>query len=287
MEIVTDGAGRYRHTYVTPGSGAGRVILSDSRTNYQYEPTRNAVLRRPEISPEPSEIASPTHLTHAFVGAGTPESAPLLGRPTRLILSAATRENRSTYIWEKRWVDAATGRSLKTETYAPSGRLVRRFEITRVSFPAAVPQKVFRPNFPANARTIAAATPLSKSAFAEAARLGLPREAQGFRLQSAARSLAARTGTKPATHLIYSDGTRTISLFVADMSGAPLPSPLPAPEWRSVPLPQGVTAYVRRSRDNAHTLLVWVSDNRRYTAVSQLPLEDWLPAARAFVGGGQ
>lgn len=280
INVIADGAGRYRNTYLQPEATAGRIVLSDGETNYQYEPDRNTILQRKEVAPDTEEIRSPPHLLPQFV----PDSAVLLGRPTRLLVTTAQGENGKEYLWEKRWIDTATDRSLKTETYSSSGRLIRRFQLTSVSFPASVSRDEFLPDFPVTARTIAATTPKSQHPVAEADRLGLPQEAYGFRLQSVARPLATRPGSSErVTHLIYSDGARAISLFVADVTGASPSDSRPLIEdWDLVHLTPGIIGYSRQSRDQAYSIVVWTQNGFCYTAVSQCSREEFLPVIRAF-----
>ena len=284
IDVVTAGGGRYRHTYLEPEAARGRIALSDGTTSYQYEPAQNAMLRRadPAEDAETLPITSPAHLRHVI----QPGQARLLNRPTRLIVTSVVRSEAPAYVWERRWADIATGRSLKTEIFSPSGRLMRRVEMTQVSFPATIAAEIFQPDFPAATRLITATTPHSQDAVAAAARLGLPRIARGYRLRSALYPAAARSGPgiEPTTHLIYSDGARTLSVFItedASAKGRTL-TPQPGEGWRPVALTGAVAGFTRQNKEEMHNAIAWMSGNRRYTVVSRLPQQELIPLAAAF-----
>ena len=285
IDVINAPGGRYRHTYREPESARGRVTLSDGTTIYQYEPVLKTAMRRADpAAPDASLINFPTRLTHVMAN----ETVILLGRPTRLITSSAMRPEGTVFLWERRWADRATGRSLKTETFSSSGRLMRRVVMTQADFPPCIAADVFKPDFPPTTRIIAATTPHAKNAAAEAQRLGMPSFAGEYRLQSALRPVAASAGsaaTKPTTHLIYSDGTRTLSVFITEEPiaiGQEL-TPRPGEGWQALELAEDVRAFTRRIPEKGHTAVVWTKENRRYTLISRLPLEDVTPTARTLV----
>jgi outer membrane lipoprotein-sorting protein len=285
LDVITADGGRYRQVYDEPEAARGRVVVSDGTTLWQYEPSRQTVLQRP-APPSTSDllddpVASPLE---RILEEGT---ITIAGRPTRAI---ALRPRGSATVRERLWVDAATGRSLKTETFAPSGRLVRRVEMVTVAFPPSVDESAFRPDFPPTARTLMATTEQPSDAEAEARRLNLPLKADGYRLRNALRPAVARTGSaasRPTTHLLYSDGAHAMSVFVTEdfaTQGKAL-TPKAKPGWLPIVLEDGRTAFTQEQKSpNNHTAtvaaVVWTGASHRYTAMAHVPLSELLPTAR-------
>jgi hypothetical protein len=216
------------------------------------------------------------------------ERAMVAGRPTQVM---ALRPGGSAVARERLWIDVATGRSLKTENFAPSGRLVRRVEMTSVMFPTSIPESTFQPDFPASARTLAATTEQPDDAAAEARRLNLPVTVAGYRLRRALRPAAARTGSaasRQTTELVYSDGAHPVSVFVAEDFSAGGKTLLPKAKagWQPISLGDGRTAFAQEAKNASRaavvTAVVWTGTNHRYTAMAHLPLSEFLPAARAL-----
>ena len=131
--LEAPGGRKYRITYRAPQSATGRIVLCDGQTIWQYEPNRDAVLRRPvSASPLPSRtddggLALPKE---AFVML-EPEADSVAGRAVRVL---ALHTSLTGPVSERRWVDTITGRTLRSETYDALGKKKRRVEITSVVF---------------------------------------------------------------------------------------------------------------------------------------------------------
>jgi len=286
LDVIMAAGGRYRQVYAAPKSVRGRVVVSDGTTLWQYEPSKQLILQR-AAPPPAADLLEDMQTTPSLERLLEEGRVVVAGRPTQVI---ALRPGGSAVIRERLWVDIATGRSLKTETFAPSGRLVRRVEMTSVAFPASIPESAFQPDFPASARTLAATTEQTDDAVAEARRLNLPVKVNGYRLHRALHPAAARTGSaasRQATHFLYSDGAHPVSVFVEDFSTAGKTLTPKAKEgWQPISLGDGRTAFAQEEKNASRaavvTAVVWTGTNHRYTAMAHLPLPEFLPAARAL-----
>jgi outer membrane lipoprotein-sorting protein len=282
LDVITADGGRYRQVYDEPAPTRGRVVVSDGTTLWQYEPSKQTILQRP-APPPASDLLDDMEAPplKRVIESG---SAKVAGRPTQVL---TLRSPRTAALRERLWIDTATGRSLKTETFASSGRLVRRVEMTTVTFPADISASAFQPNFPASARTLTAITEQPDDVAAEARRLKLPVTADGYRLRDARRPAAARMGSaasRPTTQLLYSNGTHAVSVFVtedfATMGKASTPKARPG--WQPVTLDDGRTAFIQEEKSAGRTTVVWTDTSHRYTAIAHLPLSELLPAARVL-----
>lgn len=280
LNVVEGTGGRFRHEYVAPASARGRVVVCDGRTVWQYEPRTQTVLRHPA-----AENSDASVLPDPMGGSGQPRIEPgaaarVAGRPAQVLVFS-----HSGRVVERRWIDAATGRSLRAESYEPGGRLLRRVEMTAVTFAPAVSDAVFRAAFPPTARVIDGTAERSVDAAGEARRLRLPARAGDFRLRSVVRPRrgSARL-TDAETHLLYSNGARSLSVFVTEQAGGAAVF-RPAAGWRSISLGEGRAGYAREEGRGRRAAVAWTGARGRYIAVAHLPLSDLLPLTRALAAG--
>ncbi len=300
LDVIEASGGRFRLTYAAPEAARGRVVVSDGASVWQYEPRSQVVLKRPAARAAlgaksggassgavllmGTKAASDGDALHPEITRRAEQAA---GRPTRTLL---LRDAKGRLV-ERRWVDEATGWSLRTEEYDPaSGSLSRRVELFRVSLGKPVPAALFRPAFPATARVVTARAVRVAGATGEARRLGLPTAVRGYRLRSVVRPPARpRSFLPPAaaggetTHLVYSNGARCVSVFVTENVGAGLLHPQTG--WRSVPLGARRVGFAQEEPGRGRSAVAWVRTNRRFVAIAPLPLEDLLPISRLFAGG--
>lgn len=264
---VTQGAnGSYRMVYEAPPSARGRVVWVYDRSYWQYEPSKN-LLTRTEL---PAQDARSRQTAYRQIERNyrirlISERDAAAGRPAYLIELAAVSDGKGR---QRIWVDRATFKALRVETYYADGTLARLITYSNVAFPANIPDSELNPVVGPNVRrreaTLSAAMRESSSrAMAERARsVGLAAEGPlGFRLEQV---MVSRVGKKQTLQLIYSDGLETLSVFVQE-NGAPFRQA--SAEWRAVPMKR-ITAY-RRLQGHTSTLL-WTQHGRRYTAISHL-----------------
>lgn len=303
VDVIEAPGGRFRLTYSAPKAARGRLVVSDGASVWQYEPRSQVVLKRPvapprvgvvAASPKNNDNAADVDTSAVLMAAAVadedtlrPEIAPIAeriaGRPTRTLLLRGTNGR----IVERHWVDDATGRSLRTEEYETgSGRLLRRVELSRVSFGEPAAPDLFRPAFPAAARVVTARTERVAGERREARRLGLPAAARGYRLHSVVRPPRRPRSPSPdvaATHLVYSNGARAVSVFVTENVGAGVLHPQMG--WRPVPLGAGRIGFAQEEPGRGRSAVAWVRTNRRFVAIAALPLGDFLPISRILAAG--
>lgn len=264
---VTQGAkGSYRMVYEAPPSARGRIVWVHNRSCWQYEPAKNLLTRTelPALDLSSRQTAYQQIARNYRISLVSDRDA-AAGRPAYLIELTALSGGKGR---QRIWVDRATFKSLRMETYYADGTLARLITYSNVVFPAHIPDAEMKPAVGPSVRrrefTLSAAMRESGSrAMAERARsVGLTAEGPlGFRLE---RIIRSRVGRKQTLQLIYSDGLETLSVFVQE-NGAPFRQP--SAGWRAVPMKQ-ITAY-RRLQGHTSTLL-WTHRGRRYTAISHL-----------------
>jgi outer membrane lipoprotein-sorting protein len=264
---VAQGAhGSYRMVYEAPPSARGRVVWIHNRNYWQYEPAKN-LLTRTELPARDTWSKSLAHqqIERNYRVSLLSDRETVAGRATYLIELKAVSEGKGR---QRIWVDRATFKALRVETYYANGTLARLITYSNIAFPARIPDSEMKPALGPNVRR--RETPLSTTMpesdsrkMAERARsVGLMAEGPlGFRLE---RVMVGRVGKKQTLQLIYSDGLETLSVFVQE-NGAPFRQA--SAEWRAVPMKQ-ITAY-RRVRGHTDTLL-WTHRGRRYTVIAHL-----------------
>ena len=317
IEGAVDGTARtprYRVTYVAPRTFAGVVIVNDGAAVWRYDPLRHVAIRHTaSTAPLPPELeegiaAVPVQADGARAEI---EAAPeyVDGRRTAVL---ALRRTRSARIVERRWIDFASGRTLRMEQYAGSeARMVRRVELSRVVLLSTkatiVPaDALLAMDFPAATLRVDARAARQKhlpEAEAAARRVRMPVHVRGFALKAAERlggahsdasgaitnlpfALPSRTAT---THLLYSDGTTGISVFislyapVARQGRTPAGSILvsqPGSGWEATSLDSTHAGYVRQS--GAGCAIAWAGSAGCYVAVAHMSAAGLLPLAAAF-----
>ncbi len=272
--VVQGARGRFRMEYVRPSDANGRLVFSNGQIAWQYEPNRR-LLARTEMPPtsqeKDREAESLIEANYRIVLESDHASA--AGRPAYLIGLLPRQPGKSS---QHRWIDRATGKTLRIETRYTDGILARMVAYNRVTLPAVVTEADFRPMASAGLRTVSAPSSLGalpQSAYAaELASVSLkPAAAPGFQLMDFTSS---RVGGKPALQLLYGDGIETLSIFV-QRSAAVTSVPQ---HWRRADL-NGVPVY--ENSDGHLNALSWTRGGWRYTALSHLTVPALEAAARS------
>jgi outer membrane lipoprotein-sorting protein len=282
---LTDGGGRYRLAYTAPQNARGRIVVYDGKTLWQYEPVRQTVLRR---SLSQNAIASPFNEASLPSGviAEIEETATVDGRSAQIL---TFRDPKGTLL-SRRWLDTATKRSLRSETYEPrTGKRLVQVELTRLELLPHPDLALFQPDFPGNPRVLNANAPRSADISKAARRAGLPTTAGNYQLRSAIRSHAAPTilaaegsdSTSTTDHLIYSNGIDTVSVFAPIKTTEPT-TLRPGRNWQEVPLTPDATAFVQTDHQG-RTAIAWIQNGKRLVAVSRLPQSELLSLVRNII----
>ncbi len=263
-----DGGGRYRLAYTAPQSARGRIVVCDGKMLWQYEPLRHTVLRRVVPLNSPTSPLEETALPTGVIAEVEDEEAFAAGRPAQIL----TFRDAKGKLLGRRWLDDATGRNLRTETYDPqTGK--RLVQVTLNQFQPLVnsPTDLFKPNFPETARVLKAGAPRLANLATAAGHVGLPLTAGTYRLRSVFR---ARSGSHPigfesSDHLIYTNGVETVSVFVTTkaVESATL---RPNARWQPVTIAPGISGFVHTDRQG-RTAIAWIRGGKRCVALSRLP----------------
>lgn len=260
-----------RLEFLSPEGVAGRLVVDDGAQTWHYEPRLNVAFTGPSMA-VPADAASDLPADRYRVRLVGLEE--VIGRPT-VVLSlwpqAGRRERRL-------WIDRTTGVALRSEERDPDEGLVAASYFTRISFGMNLPNALFRPRLPAGARIIGQAAPSGPLVplpevertvrFAIRAPQALP---GGFALRGGS---TVRDGPVLAAHLQYSDGVRSLALFVAPASRL-------GPPGRGEPVAV-LGAEARTVIIGAMRLLLWEAHGSRNTLVGPLSLAELITVAEAI-----
>jgi sigma-E factor negative regulatory protein RseB len=150
-------------------------------------------------------------------------STHILGRPARVIAVYPKDQYRFGY---RLWLDEKTAMPLKTQLCDPQGQVIEQIFFARLDMPEIIPDSDLAPTVRTEGMRWVRQGPSIDSA---SAALGDYRASQlppGFRLTvQGAQTLGGASA--PASHLVYSDGLATVSVFVEEQSGSGLGGSVP------------------------------------------------------------
>lgn len=262
--IVQGPKGRYRMEYVLPEEAHGRIVFSDGKSNWQFEPRQGTLAKTNMAAMSEQRDRDEERLIESnYAITLISDSAEAAGRAAYLLDLAPRHLGKSS---QRRWVDQKTFKTLRIETHYTDGILARLVSYEHVALPASVADTDFLPTQNSSLHIVSSAVPslnLSTHTIPAAfSRLALKAEASlGFQLVEISSSAIENTR---ATQLLYSDGIETVSVFA--QSGGAEVSSIPA-NWTKVAIGTH-TAF--QNLDGHLDALTWISAGYRYTAVSHL-----------------
>lgn len=241
--------------------GSGREFVRSGQTLSCYLPDKRTVLveQRP---PEQSLVSFPavTPETATFYDIREVARTRLNRRDTHLITIAPRDEYRYGY---RLWIDDSTAMPLKTQLCDGSGHVLEQIVFASLAMPTHIADSAFRPE------VATAGFQWLRGDVAPGAAPALPVSLwSGLKLPPGFRMLAGGSqtlpgATVPATHLVFTDGLASVSVFV-EQHGPP-PAGQHSTEERSSCL-------------GSSCAFSWVSDGRTVTAVGEVP-----PATVRFI----
>jgi sigma-E factor negative regulatory protein RseB len=173
----------------------------------------------------------------------------LLGRTTRVVALHPRDEYRYGY---RLWIDEESSMPLKTQLCDRSGAVIEQILFSSIDFPNRIPDSMFKPQVDSSTFTVQradqqiASKPLSPPALWAAMKLP-----PGFRMTT--QSSQALPGSKePVTHIVYTDGVASVSVFVEPRK----------PESRSDQAP---------TRFGSSSAFSTVVDDHQVTAIGEVP----------------
>jgi len=274
-QVIQGTGGRYRVAFTQPRDAAGRIVTSDGRVFWTYEPTKKLLTKNAQVSGTgQGALRTDPLIEDNYRIRLISDSAVVAGRPAYQIELTPRQVGKSR---QQRWIDKATFKTLRIETRFADGVTARVIDYSEVTLPALVKQIDFQPLRMPGLRVEDGSTPASyipASQVRDRARaLGLTSDAPlGFRLL---QITSVEVGDKPNLQLLYSDGIETVSIFAQD--GGRTPKIIPV-NWQRESV-NGVLVFQEKS---GHTnTFVWSANGHRFTAVSHLQID----ALNLFLSG--
>jgi outer membrane lipoprotein-sorting protein len=262
--IIQGPHGKYRMQYQLPKEANGRIVFSDGRANWQFEPGKN-MLAKTTLAPmwEQRDRDLERLIEGNYEITLVSDKAAAAGRQAFLVNLAPRQSGKSS---QKRWIDRKTGKTLRIETHYTDGILARMVSYTNVELPASVSDADFLPGKVSSVQTVSAkddsfylATHTIPSMYSSL--LLKPTAALGFELIEIS---SGEIDDAQATQFLYSDGIESVSVFV--QKGPAAISSIP-PNWTKVAI-GNETAY--QNLDGHLDALTWIKGGYRFTAVSHL-----------------
>ncbi len=211
--------------------GSGREFVRNNDELTCYLPDQHTVLVEPRPDNGPFLGSLPQF------GAGVDEfyrieSLPnthILGRPARVIAVNPKDQFRFGY---RLWLDEKTAMPLKTQLCDSRGQVIEQIFFARLDMPESIPDADLAPVVHTEGMRWVRQGPAHDSASPALSAYRASELPPGFRLTVAgAQTIGA--ATVPASHLVYSDGLATVSVFVeaqpSDTPGTDAAASTPAP----------------------------------------------------------
>ncbi len=204
--------------YLSPESQHGRLLVSDGRQQWQYDPRRKEIRHR-RLSPgalEEDDLLSYTLLRANYLL--SVEAQPRTYGDRKVFLVAVKRPGGRT-LARKFWIDAGSGLILKREVYGDDGKLAVTVAFSDIAYHPRLSPQIFDLSSlakTAGVRLIETVSPseglipLNSLAAQLAGKAYAPPHLAGYRLVGASTTTV---GGKPLLHLRYSDGLNLVSLF--------------------------------------------------------------------------
>jgi sigma-E factor negative regulatory protein RseB len=230
--------------------GSGREFIRRGTELTCYLPDKRVVLVERRKADGPLLGAIPTFddaTVSMYDIKGGVERTRLMNRDARLVVVKPRDDFRYGY---RLWIDEATAMPLKTQLCDERGRVLEQIVFSSLSLPERIPDSVFEPQVnTAGFRWVRDAERLAGTA-AEPGLWDAMRLPPGFRMTTRA-SQAMPGSDRPASHLVFSDGIASVSVFVESRSSG-------------VP-PEGP------SQLGSSSAFSTVTDGHRVTAVGEVP----------------
>ena len=212
--------GRLRLEFLSPESVSGRLVIDDGVSVWQYEPSQHLVIHGPSfVHPAEGSERVEELLRSALIAVlGTED---VIGRQT-VVLAMETRDAGPS---RRYWVDRETGVILRTEERDATGEIVFTSFFTRISFGLNLPSALFRFTPPSGARALdlyESGDPVpSPEALRKASGVWVPPTLPyGYRFRTGA---VVRHGALTSASASYTDGVRTLTVFLTPSSRMALP----------------------------------------------------------------
>jgi sigma-E factor negative regulatory protein RseB len=244
--------------------GSGREFVRANGELTCYLPDQHTVLveQRQERGPFLGSLPQFDASVSDFYRFEALPATHILGRPVRVIAVNPKDQFRFGY---RLWLDEKTAMPLKTQLCDSRGQVIEQIFFARLDMPENIPDSDLTPTVRTEGMRWVRQGPSSDST---SAALGAYRASQlppGFRLTiQGAQTLGGVSA--PASHLVYSDGLATVSVFVEEPA-ATAPGVTAAPDAQPEPPLQGLA---RVGSGYAFSTIV---QGHQVTAVGEVPAQ--------------
>src|SRR5882757_9780126 len=260
--------------------GSGREFVRDNDELTCYLPDQHTILvePRPEHGPFLGSLPQFGADVNEFYKIESLPATHILGRAARVIAVNPKDQFRFGY---RLWLDEKTAMPLKTQLCDSRGQVIEQIFFARLDMPESIPDSDLAPTVRTEGMRWVRQGPLPDST---SAALGAYRASQlppGFRLTvQGAQTLGG--ASVPASHLVYSDGLATVSVFVEEQSAA-APGTAVSPDAQPEPPVQGLA---RVGSGYAFSTIV---QGHQVTAVGEVPGQtgDFIPHSVKIYSSGE
>jgi sigma-E factor negative regulatory protein RseB len=244
------------------GSGREFVRANDELTCYL--PDQHTVLVEPQQNRGPFLGALPQFdatVSDFYRIEALPETH-ILGRPVRVISVNPKDQFRFGY---RLWLDEKTAMPLKTQLCDPRGQVIEQIFFARLEMPDSIPDSDLAPTVHTDGMRWVRQGPSVDNASAALAAYRASQLPPGFRLTvQGAQTLGGASAL--ASHLVYSDGLATVSVFVEEQ-GSSDSAVVVAPDAQAQPPMQGL------ARVGSGYAFSTVVQGHQVTAVGEVPAQ--------------
>ncbi len=199
--------------------GSGREFVSDNDELTCYLPDQHTVLvePRPDHGPFLGSLPQFGADVNEFYRIESLPDTHILGRAARVIAVTPKDQFRFGY---RLWLDEKTAMPLKTQLCDSRGQVIEQIFFARLDMPESIPDSDLVPAVRTEGMRWVRQGPSHDNASPALSAYRASELPPGFRLTVAgAQTIGA--ATVPASHLVYSDGLATVSVFVEAQPGDP------------------------------------------------------------------
>jgi sigma-E factor negative regulatory protein RseB len=244
--------------------GSGREFVRNNEELTCYLPDQHTVLvePRPEHGPFLGSLPQFGADVDQFYRIDSLPSTHVLGRPARVIAVNPKDQFRFGY---RLWLDEKTAMPLKTQLCDSRGQVIEQIFFARLDMPETIPDSDLAPSVRTEGMRWVRQGPSRDSASPALSAYRASELPPGFHL-TVAGAQTIGGATVPASHLVYSDGVATVSVFVE----APRPSAAGAdtgPSAESEPPMQGL------ARVGSGFAFSTIVQGHQVTAVGEVPAQ--------------
>jgi sigma-E factor negative regulatory protein RseB len=245
--------------------GSGREFLRANDELTCYLPDQHTVLVEPRQDRDPFLGSLPQFDASVgdFYRIEALPATRILGRPVRVIAVNPKDQFRFGY---RLWLDEKTAMPLKTQLCDSRGHVIEQIFFARLEMPESIPDSDLAPTVRTEGMRWVRQGPSADGA--SSAALAAYRASQlppGFRLTVQGAQTLGDAST-PASHLVYSDGLATVSVFVEEQRST-APGDAAAPDNQAEPPMQGL------ARVGSGYAFSTVVQGHQVTAVGEVPAQ--------------